>query len=212
MCKCFYCESSYSGRTRLLCMTFGLIIMTSKHFWLLQSTWHQTRVTYLWCIANCSHWNHHIWSQELWEHKFLVLKKVLLFYRSMLRLSSQKSCDHLQWFQWLQLLKHHRYVTLVWCHVFWSKQKCLQVMIISTAMSCTKAVCAHCIVQKCNNIFHINDINVLASKAHLQTLWYCSFSRFERNIRKLNGWHWWPWAWFLQCMPICSTYQHWLFC
>ena len=102
--------------------------------------------------------------------QIMVLKKVLLFYRSMLRLSSQKSCDHLQWFQWLQLLKHHRYVTLVWCHVFWSKQKCLQVMIISTAMSCTKAVCAHCIVQKCNNIFHINDINVLASKAHLQTL------------------------------------------
>ena len=126
-------------------MTFLLIIMTSKHFWLLQSIWHQTRVTYLWCIANCSHWNHCMWSQELWEHKFLVLKKVLLFYRSMLRLSSQRSCDHIQWFQWLQVVKHHRYVTLVWCHVLWSSQKCLEVMIISTAMSCTKAVCAHCI-------------------------------------------------------------------
>ena len=110
----------YSGRTLLLCMTFGLIIMTSKHFWLLQSTWHQTRVTYLWCIANCSHWNHHIWSQELWEHKFLVLKKVLLFYRSMLRLSSLRSCDHIQWFQWLQVVIHHRYVTLVWSHMHWS--------------------------------------------------------------------------------------------
>ena len=28
---------TYSGRTLILCMTFGLIIRTSKHFWLLQS-------------------------------------------------------------------------------------------------------------------------------------------------------------------------------
>ena len=60
-----------------------LIIMTSKHFWLLQSTWHQIWVTYLWCIANCSHWNHCIWSQEVWEHKCLVLKNGMLFYRFM---------------------------------------------------------------------------------------------------------------------------------
>ena len=37
----------YSGRTLLLCMTSVLIIMTFKHFWLLQSIGHQTRVTYL---------------------------------------------------------------------------------------------------------------------------------------------------------------------
>ena len=92
-----------------------------------------------------------MWSQELWEHKFLVLKKVLLFYRSMLRLSSQRSCDHLQWFQWLQVVKHHRYVTLFWCHVLQSSQKCLEVIIISTAMSCTKAVCGHCIA--CFNFY-----------------------------------------------------------
>ena len=97
----------YSGRRMLLYMTFKLIIMTSKPFWLLQSPWHHIRVTYLWCIANCSHWNHCIWSQELWEHKFLVLRKVLLFYRSMLRLSSQRSCDHIQWLQWLQMVLHH---------------------------------------------------------------------------------------------------------
>ena len=60
-----------------------LIIMTSKNFWQLQCIWHQTRVTYLWCITDCSHWNHCIWSQELWEHNFLVLKNGLLFYRSM---------------------------------------------------------------------------------------------------------------------------------
>ena len=47
--------------------------------------------------------------------------------------------------QWLQVVKHHKYVTLVWCHALWSSQKCLEVMIITTAMSCTKAVCAHCI-------------------------------------------------------------------
>ena len=44
-----------------------LIIMTFKHFWLFQCLWHQPRVTYPWCIANCSHWNHCIWSQDLWE-------------------------------------------------------------------------------------------------------------------------------------------------
>ena len=81
----------YSGRRLLLYMTFVLMIMTSKHFWLLQCIYHQTRVTYPWFITTCSHWNHFIWSQELCEHKFLVSKKVLLFYRSMLRLSSQRS-------------------------------------------------------------------------------------------------------------------------
>ena len=136
----------YSGRRLLLCMTFVLIIRTSKHFWLLQCIWHLTRVTYPWFITNCSHWNHCIWSQELWEHKFLDLKKVLLFYRSMLRLSFQRSCDHIQWFQWLQVVVHHRYVTLIRCHMHWCSQKCLEVLIISTAISCTKAVCGHCMV------------------------------------------------------------------
>ena len=45
---------------------------------------------------------------------------------------SQSSCDHIQWFQWLQLAIHHGYVTLVWCHMHWSSQKCLELMIIST--------------------------------------------------------------------------------
>ena len=62
-----------------------------------------------------------------------------------LRLSSQRSCDHIQWFQWLQLAIHHGYVTLGWCHKHWNSQKCLKVMIISTAMSCTKAMSTHCI-------------------------------------------------------------------
>ena len=73
----------YSGRTLKWCMTFVPIIRTSKPFWLLQCIWHQTRVTYLWCTTTCSHQNHCIWSQELWEHKFLVLKNGLLFCRSM---------------------------------------------------------------------------------------------------------------------------------
>ena len=54
-------------------------------------------------------------------------------------------CDHIQWFQWQQVVLHNGYVTLVWRYMHWSSQKCLEVMIISTAMSCTKAVCAHCI-------------------------------------------------------------------
>ena len=73
----------YSGRTLKLYITFVPIIRTSKHFWLLQCIWHQTMVIYPWCITTCSHWNHCIWSQELWEHKFLVFKNGLLFYRFM---------------------------------------------------------------------------------------------------------------------------------
>ena len=164
-------------------MTLVLIIMTSKPFWLLQSPWHHIRVTYLWCIANCSHWNHCIWSQELWEHKFLVLKKVLLFYRSMLRLSSQRSCDHLQWFQWLQVVKHHRYVTLFWCHVLWSIQKCLEVMIISTAMPCTKAVCAHCIYQMCTWKFNIIPNCPIQTKS-VAILEFLEFSVIYHRINK----------------------------
>ena len=79
---CCY-HKSYSGRKLELCTTFAAIIRTSKHFWLLQCIWHQTRVTYPWCITLCSHWNHCIWSQEFWDHKFLVLENGLIFYRFM---------------------------------------------------------------------------------------------------------------------------------
>ena len=72
------------------CMTFVPIIRTFKHFWLLQWIWHQTRVTYPWRITYCSNWNHCIWSQELWEHKFLVLKNSLLFYRSLVEVEFPK--------------------------------------------------------------------------------------------------------------------------
>ena len=111
-------------------MTFELLIITSKPFWLLPSPWHHIRVTYLWCKANYSHWNHCTWygHRSSGNTNFWFLKKVLLFYRSMLRLSSQRSCDHIQWFQWLQVVIHHRYVTLVWCYIHWSSQKCLEVM------------------------------------------------------------------------------------
>ena len=56
-----------SWHTLLWCMIFVLIILTSKYFWLLQCLWHKTRVTFSWCITTCSHWNHYIWSQDLWE-------------------------------------------------------------------------------------------------------------------------------------------------
>ena len=133
----------YSGRTLKLYITFVPMIRTSKHFWLLQCIWHQTMVIYPWCSTTCSHWNHCIWSWELWEHKFLVLKNGLLFYRFMVEwvsflhkmtnkgvimLQMKKrntldwfiSYDHIQWFQWLQVVIHHRYMTIVWCHMHWS--------------------------------------------------------------------------------------------
>ena len=48
--------------------------------------------------------------------------------------------DYIQWFQWLQRVIHHRYVTLVWCHMHWSSQKCLEVLIISTNVLHTLSV------------------------------------------------------------------------
>ena len=69
-----YQVNGYSGRMLKLYITFVPVIRSSKHFWLLQCIWHQTMVIYSWSITICSHWNHCLWSQELWEHKFLVLK------------------------------------------------------------------------------------------------------------------------------------------
>ena len=65
------------------------------------------------------------------DTKFLVLKKVCYSIDLWLRLSCQRSCDHIQWFQWLQVVILHGYVTLVWCHMLWSSQKCLEVLIIA---------------------------------------------------------------------------------
>ena len=62
-----------------------------------------------------------------------------------LRLSSQRSHDHIHWFQWLQVAIYHRFGTLVWCHMHLNSQKCLELMIKSTAVSCTILVGAKCI-------------------------------------------------------------------
>ena len=77
----FFWDTLYSGSMLRLYITFVPVIRTSKHFWLLQYIWDQTMVIYPWCITTCSHWNHCIWSQELWEYKFLVFKNGLIFYR-----------------------------------------------------------------------------------------------------------------------------------
>ena len=82
----------YSGCPLKWCVTFVPIIMTSKHFWLLQWIWDQTKVTYSWCTTTCSHWNHCIWSLELWEQEFLVLEKSLQsFFKNFL---GYKSSSH----------------------------------------------------------------------------------------------------------------------
>ena len=58
-------------------------------------------------------------------------KSSRLFFKTK-NLCSQSSCDQIQCFQWLQVVVHHRYVTLVWCHMHWNSQKCLKVMILIT--------------------------------------------------------------------------------
>ena len=73
---------------------------------------------------------------------------------------------------------HDRYVTLVWCHKNLSSQKCLEVMIISTAMSCTKAVCAHCI-NKYDTL--LSDLINLNYRNHSSTFTY---------LLENHGWNW----------------------
>ena len=56
--------------------------MTYKSFCLFQCIWLPSRVTYPWCIANWSHWNHCIWSQDHKEHNRIpdfFLKKFVFF-------------------------------------------------------------------------------------------------------------------------------------
>ena len=52
----------------------------SKPFWLLQCIWQPCMVPYPSIITNCSHWNPCIWSQDSWKHKFLLVKKVMVFF------------------------------------------------------------------------------------------------------------------------------------
>ena len=82
-----------------------LINMTSKHFLLLQSIWHQTRVTFLWCITNCSHWNNCIWSQDLWELKLnlLVLLSMYAMFILWMTLHVTQDVSPITWILWWQI-------------------------------------------------------------------------------------------------------------
>ena len=71
---------TYSGCTLHWCMTFVIKIMTFKHFWLFQCIWHQNRVTYPLCNANCSHRNYCKMSQNARDPKIYLFKDSLLFY------------------------------------------------------------------------------------------------------------------------------------
>ena len=55
------------------------------------------------------------------------------------------SCDHIHWFQWLQLAIHHGYVTQNGSHMHWNKQKDLKVM-LEPKRSCTLLPGIHCII------------------------------------------------------------------
>ena len=51
----------------------------------------------------------------------------------------------------------------------WSSQKCLEFMIISTAMSCTILVCAHCIETTGKNDFSpLKSLKVVKSKEDVE--------------------------------------------
>ena len=56
------------------------------------------------------------------------------------------SCDHIQWFHWLQFVIHHGYLTFDGCHIHWNKQKELKVM-LEPKRSCTILPAPHCIKQ-----------------------------------------------------------------
>ena len=78
-------------------------------------------------------------------HSFATVSKHIphfyLQYKEGPNLAALKSI--VQWFQRLQEVIH-RYVTLV-CHMHCNCQNCLEVMIISTSMSCSILLGTHCI-------------------------------------------------------------------
>jgi len=68
--------------------------------------------------------------------------RLFLFIKNLCFLSS---CDHIQWFQLLQLAMHHGYVTLDGCLIHWNKQKDFKVMQEPKRL-CTFLPGPHCII------------------------------------------------------------------
>ena len=73
-----------------------------------------------WHRVNC----HFVKMKDSLNHNSIELQTIF----KTKNLCSQRSCDHIQWFQWLQVVIQ---LTLVWRHMHWSRQKHLEVMIIS---------------------------------------------------------------------------------
>ena len=71
--------------------------------------------------------------------------------KSGILLYSLGSCDHIQWFQWLQLTIHHWYVTLVGCQMHWNKQKDSQV-ILEPIRFCTILPRIYYIIRFCTRL------------------------------------------------------------
>ena len=123
--SCFQCLSNLSGCLKSKCVVYHLFTFTTSYLFVLKIVgqeemlvWYSGRILFL-----CTTFVLIIMtSKHFWLHQCIWLQTYLC---------SQSSCDHIWWFQWLQLAIHHRYVILIWCHVLWSSQKCLEVMIIS---------------------------------------------------------------------------------
>ena len=89
-----------------------------------------------------------------------IQKNIRLFLKDK-NLCSLGSCDHIHWFQWLQLAMHHGYVTLDGSHMHWNKQKDLKVM-LEPKRSCTLLPGTHCI----NHQYHYHHLAELLRTQH----------------------------------------------
>ena len=148
-----------SGHTLFLCMTFVLIIITLRYFWLFQSIWLPFMVPYQWCITNQATEtivnSHRIPRRKNFQsQKWLYIHKCPFFSPLPKPLHSMKSSSIYRiedpfkskklrsvWFgpvQWpftmvsVAAIVNSYCVTLYGRHIHWNSHKCLEVRIIST--------------------------------------------------------------------------------
>ena len=76
-------------------------------------------------------------------HPIIRLQNTITFFTSK-NLCFKESCDHIQGFQWLQLVIIEGYGTILGCHMQWSSQNGLEVL-LEPKRACTILPGTHCI-------------------------------------------------------------------
>ena len=101
-------------------------------------------------------------------HPIIRLQNTITFFTSK-NLCFKESCDHIQGFQWLQLVIIEGYETILGCHMHWSSQNGLEV-VLEPQRACTILPGTHCITKIKNllgvvgvlpSLFFLTGITVL---------------------------------------------------